>query len=128
MTVLRPTIFPMHILRVLLPFIVKIGSPQFRRRILEWTPYPRLQRVREIVDTLEYTAKEILAAKRVALERGDEELAKMTAEGKDVMSVLCEYLYLTILLKLTVEILVKANMAASAEERIPDVELLGHMS
>ena len=80
----------MHALRVLLPHIVKIGSPQFRRRLLEWTPYPRLQRVREIVDTLDKTAREILHSKRVALEQGDEELAKMTGEGKDIMSVLRE--------------------------------------
>lgn len=92
----RPTIFPMHVLRILLPYIVKIGSPQFRRRVLEWTPYPRLQRVREIVDTLENTSKDILKMKRAALERGDEELVKLTAEGKDIMSILREFkLYFT---------------------------------
>lgn len=80
----------MHFLRILLPYIVKFGSAKFRRRILEWTPYPRLQRLREIVDTLDRTATEVLQMKRAALERGDQELAQTTGEGKDIMSVLCK--------------------------------------
>ncbi|TCD66192.1 cytochrome P450-dit2 [Steccherinum ochraceum] len=85
---LEPTIFPMHVMRILLPYIVKIGSAQFRRRLLEWTPYPRLQRVREIVDTMDATAKEILRVKRAALERGDEELGRTVGQGKDILSTL----------------------------------------
>ncbi|KAH8106869.1 cytochrome P450 [Cristinia sonorae] len=105
------TIFLMHVLRVLLPYIVNIGSAHLRRHILEWIPYPRLQRVREIVDTLDKTAKEILQAKRAVLTHGDEAMNKMADHGKDTMSLL-----------------LKSDVTADAEDRISDVELLGHMS
>ena len=80
----------MYILRVFMPQIVKIGSPAFRRRILELTPYNRLQRLKNITDTLEDTAKQILAEKKTALAEGDDALTRQVGEGKDIMSVLCE--------------------------------------
>lgn len=111
MRALEPTLFPMYILRVFMPQIVKIGSPAFRRWILELTPYRRLQRLKNITDTLENTAKQILAEKKAALAEGDEALTRQVGEGKDIISVL-----------------LKANMSASDENRIPDSELLGHMT
>ena len=81
----------MYILRVLMPQIVKIGSPALRRKILEITPYQRLQRLKEITDTLENTAKEILLEKKKALAAGDDAITKQVGEGKDIISVLCEF-------------------------------------
>ena len=86
----RPTLFPMYILRVLMPQIVKIGSPAFRRWLLEITPYQRLQRLKDITDTLERTVMDILSQKRAALAEGDEAVLRQVGEGKDIMSVLCE--------------------------------------
>ncbi|KAI0070119.1 cytochrome P450 [Panus rudis PR-1116 ss-1] len=94
-----------------LPFFASIGSPQFRRRLVEMIPYWRVRRSLEISDALDKTSREILRRKREALAQGDEAVSRQVGEGKDIMSVL-----------------LRENMAASEEDRMPDTELLGHMT
>ncbi|OBZ73188.1 hypothetical protein A0H81_06898 [Grifola frondosa] len=108
---LIPTAWPMFIFQMLLPVLDKIGSPKLLRRLLEVTPYPRLQRVREIVDVMDCKSQEIFQEKKLALERGDEALMQQVGEGKDIMSRL-----------------LRANMTASEEDKLPDHELLGQIS
>ncbi|KAI0789862.1 cytochrome P450 [Abortiporus biennis] len=108
---LEPTLFPMYILRVFMPHIVKIGSPKFRRTILEWTPYPRLQRLKDITDTLENTVTRILQQKKTALAAGEKAVTQQVGEGKDILSIL-----------------LKANMDVPEADQVPESELLGHMS
>lgn len=111
---LVPTLGPMFLLFRLLPYLEKLGSPSFRRRLLLAFPWPRLQKCREIADLLTQNSHEILNEKREALMKGDDEASKLVeqvGEGKDIMSVL-----------------LRANMAASEEDRLPDSELLGHIS
>lgn len=89
-----------------------------------------LRRLRDIVDVMWGTSQEILESKRVALRQGDKALAAKIGRGKDIMSILCKPgpsscppPILTLLL-----LVVKANMSASADEKLDDDELLGQVS
>ncbi|KAI0639055.1 cytochrome P450 [Trametes polyzona] len=97
--------------RILLPFLVKIGTPAFRRRMVELVPSANVQRMKEISDTLHARSVAIFDEKKAALARGDDAVKHQIGEGRDIMSIL-----------------LKANMMASAEDRLPDDELIGQVS
>ncbi|KAI0072598.1 cytochrome P450 [Panus rudis PR-1116 ss-1] len=106
-----PTIAPLSLFMRFLPLMTKIGPPSFRRRIIELLPNKHVQRAKEISDAFDQTSRTILKQKKEALAQGDDAVARQVGEGKDIMSVL-----------------LRANMKASAEDKMPDHELLGHMS
>lgn len=76
---------------VLLP-LSKVGTPKFRRWIVDTVPYKNLHAARDIVDVIYNTSVEIFEAKKAALDGGDAALAKQVGHGKDIMSILSEYL------------------------------------
>ncbi|RPD54902.1 cytochrome P450 [Lentinus tigrinus ALCF2SS1-7] len=82
-----------------------------RRKVAEWLPHENFQKFRKVVDIMHDRSMHIFHEKRAALERGDEGLKEQLGEGKDLMSVL-----------------LRANMAADAEDRLPDDQLVGQMS
>ncbi|KAG6887811.1 hypothetical protein C0995_012548 [Termitomyces sp. Mi166 len=84
----------------LLPTLVKIGSPRFRRWVVDHFPYRNLHEIRDIVDTWDRTTIKIFEGKKQALEEGDEVLAKQIGQAKDLLSIL-----------------MKANMEASEKDR-----------
>lgn len=86
----RPASSDLFLFRRCIPFLSKLGPPWFRRKILQCTPYPALQRVTEIVDHMGRTSQDIFKKKKEALQRGEKEVMNQIAQGKDVMSVLCE--------------------------------------
>ncbi|KAG6915249.1 hypothetical protein DXG01_012523 [Tephrocybe rancida] len=94
----------------LLPTVIKIGSPRFRRWVVDHIPMKNLHAVRDIVDTWDRTTVEIFEGKKRALAEGDKALAKQVGQAKDLMSIL-----------------MKANMKASDEDRLPDSEVLGQL-
>ncbi|CAL1702598.1 unnamed protein product [Somion occarium] len=106
-----PTVSPLFLLMRFMPFFVRFGSPSLRRRLLEMIPLKRIRDCIEISDVLDRTSHEILRAKRAALEAGDQAVSAQIGEGKDIMSIL-----------------LRAQMSATEEEKMPDDELLGHMS
>ncbi|KAI5121967.1 hypothetical protein M0805_002037 [Coniferiporia weirii] len=108
---LNPTLTELQLPQLLLPPLVKIGSPAFRRRILEWIPSRRVQTMRKIVDTMEETSEDIYNKKKIALERGDKAAVDQVGMGNDIMSIL-----------------LKANMEANEEDRLPESELLAQMN
>lgn len=65
-----------------------IGSPAFRRKALEWIPSPAVQKIREIVDIMDNTSRNILQKKKEAMEKGDEAVQSQVGRGKDIMSIL----------------------------------------
>ncbi|KAI0823081.1 cytochrome P450 [Trametes gibbosa] len=85
--------------------------PQFRRRMVELTPSASVQRMREISDTLHARSLLIFNQKKAALERGDDALKHQLGEGRDIMSIL-----------------LRANVDASAEDKLTDDELIGQVS
>ncbi|KAF9238219.1 cytochrome P450 [Melanogaster broomeanus] len=108
---LVPTLERLTIARQLLPYAVKIGSPKFRRYIAEIIPSKDLHDVLSMVDLMHQTSTEIFAAKKKALLIGDEAVLQQVGRGKDIMSIL-----------------LKANVAASEEDRLPDDELIAQMT
>ncbi|KAI0779694.1 cytochrome P450 [Fomes fomentarius] len=97
--------------RVIFPYLKYLGPQWFRRMVVDFMPYPKVQQVKRVVDMVFSRSKEILEAKRTAIERGDQEMLHTVGEGKDVMSIL-----------------LKANIAVDKEDRMPDEELLAQMA
>ncbi|KAI0941738.1 hypothetical protein AcW1_003543 [Taiwanofungus camphoratus] len=111
MKALVPALFSLAILRRSLPYVTKLGPPAFRKRLVRFIPSRRIQRLREIVDTIDRTTREVWQAKKAALERGDEAVLQQVGEGKDIMSKLLQ-----------------ANMETCEDDRLPDEELLAQMA
>ena len=114
-----------------LPLISSITTPSFRRRVVEKIPFKSAQHVREIIDDLYVTSQLVFNAKKSTLTGGDEKIKHDVSEGRDIMSVLCEYgrpqWYMPRFLN-TRFATVKANMAACEGDRLPDDELIAQMS
>lgn len=73
-----------------MPYVSLIGTPAFRRKVLEWIPMKRLHKLKGVVDTMHRRATEIYDEKKTLLQRGDEALLLQVGEGKDLMSILRE--------------------------------------
>lgn len=90
----RPTVASIQLLRQLLPWFSNIGTPAFRRYIAQNLPFKRLNRLVELSDIMDQTSNAILSAKRKALEKGDDAVVHQVGEGRDIMSILSEFLVL----------------------------------
>ncbi|KAH9885122.1 cytochrome P450 [Cubamyces lactineus] len=108
---LQPATFEIHLLHRLLPHLPEWGSPWLRRKLVELFPHKGVQRVREIVDTLHQRSVGIYEERKRALLLGEEAHLHKLGEGKDLMSIL-----------------LKANMEASEEDKLPEEELIGQVS
>jgi hypothetical protein len=72
---------------VLTPILVRIGSPRFRRFLVDLLPGKNVRRVRDAVDSLHNISLEILEAnKRTILEEG--ETSQQGGTRNDVLSIL----------------------------------------
>ncbi|KAI1790098.1 cytochrome P450 [Ganoderma leucocontextum] len=107
---LKPAMNDTPLVRELAPFLPYLGPAWFRRFLLHLVPIPRIQRLKNLTDTLSKAAKDIYLAKKAAIERGDTELLHSVGEGKDIMSVL-----------------LRENMKASEEDKLPEEEVLSQM-
>ncbi|KAJ7475711.1 cytochrome P450 [Mycena latifolia] len=94
----------------ILPWAVTIGSPRFRRFIVDIVPWKDLHMVRDIFDTMYETAVGIYHIKKDALKKGDEAVSAQTASGKDIISIL-----------------MKDNSNASSTDRLSEDEILGQV-
>lgn len=95
----------------LLPWLIKIGSPNFRRFLVNHLPWRSMEKLSEIVDIMDNTARRVLESKKAALDMGDEAVLQRVGEGKDILSTL-----------------LRANMSCSAENRLPDSEIVAQIS
>lgn len=60
-----------------------------RRALVDMFPKGTMvHRVKEIVDTMDSRSREIFNGKKVAISKGDAEVVKQVAEGKDLISIL----------------------------------------
>ena len=81
-----------------------------------------------MVDILHMSSINILEAKKRALRHGDENLLAQVGRGKDLMSILCVYPSdLPSDLGL-IYVIVKKNMEAEDQDKLPDSELLSQMT
>ncbi|TDL20057.1 cytochrome P450 [Rickenella mellea] len=94
----------------MLPIINHV-SPELRRKLVEWAPFRSVQRVKEIVDTMHNASVTIFNDKKEALAKGDEEVVQQVGQGRDIMSIL-----------------LRANTAPNAGDRLPDNELLAQIN
>ncbi|KAI1791311.1 cytochrome P450 [Ganoderma leucocontextum] len=96
---------------VFVPIAVKLGPARFRRFLLDCLPIKSVQRMKTICDVMHQQSLDIYNEKKAAIERGDQETLLAVGEGKDMLSIL-----------------LKANMKAADEDRLPDSELIAQMS
>ena len=90
-----PNIFRLAALRRLTPFLVRLGPPGFRRFIMKLVPNKTVRRTQDIVDIMDRTSVELFQRKKLALQQGDEAVLAQVGRGKDIMSILCMYQFLT---------------------------------
>ncbi|THH06777.1 hypothetical protein EW145_g3848 [Phellinidium pouzarii] len=102
-----PLLFRLQIVRQQIPWLVKIGSPKFRERVMDFIPFDSVRDIRRITKTMEESSRSILRGKREAIEKGDKATLAQVGSGKDIMSVL---------------------LKANADTNLSDEDLLGHMS
>ena len=60
--------------------------------MVELIPWKAVQDFIGIVDVIHNTSVDIFESKKKALAEGDEALERQIAKGKDLMSILCEFL------------------------------------
>lgn len=108
---LMPTTSKLPTARRLMSYIGNIGPRGFRRFLLKLLPFRNVQKLRQIVDIMDRTSTDIFQSKTAALQQGDDAVFQQIGHGKDIMSVL-----------------LKANMDAKEEDRLPEFELMGQMS
>ncbi|KIK05288.1 hypothetical protein K443DRAFT_3951 [Laccaria amethystina LaAM-08-1] len=108
---LGPALLKISLVQAYLFYLAKIGTPQFRRFIIDILPWKNMHDVRDIVDAMHKTSLEIFESKKKALLDGDDVVARQIGEGKDIMSML-----------------MRANMDASEEDRLEDDELIAQVS
>ncbi|KAI0718740.1 cytochrome P450 [Cerioporus squamosus] len=92
-------------------YIEGMVPASLRTLAAEWLPHRKFQTLRTIVDTMHEHSVRIYKAKRAALEQGDEALKRQLGEGKDLMSIL-----------------LRANLAASVEDRLSEEEVIAQIS
>ncbi|KAJ7596328.1 cytochrome P450 [Mycena floridula] len=105
---LIPTIFSLSLIRQFAPFLAKLGSPSFRRTLVDWTPIRAVQKVKEISDVMHETACSILRERRDDIEQ-ERRLGVSNPTQKDLISVL-----------------LRAN--ENGEEKLSETELTGQMT
>lgn len=124
---IRPTVAPLFLLVRFIPFFSRVGTASFRKKVVENFPNARVRKLAEISEALDTTAKDILRTKRAALTAGDQAVSEQIGQGKDIMSVLRMCFALWCVEWLLSKTIVKAQMTAAAEDKMPDNELLGHI-
>ncbi|PIL26672.1 cytochrome P450 [Ganoderma sinense ZZ0214-1] len=105
-----PTFSEFQWARVFVPLVVKLGPPRFRRFLLDCVPIESIQRMKTVSDVMHQRSLEIYNEKKAAIQRGDKETLLAVDESKDMLSIL-----------------LKENMKAADEDRLPDSELLAQM-
>ncbi|KAI0823770.1 cytochrome P450 [Trametes gibbosa] len=108
---LQPVQMQLTLLRRLWPYIPNFGSPWLRRKVGDMIPHKMIQRLRGIVDVIHQRSVAIYEEKKRLLEQGDEALKDKIGEGRDLMSIL-----------------LRANMMASEEDKLPEEELIGQVA
>ncbi|KAJ7584809.1 cytochrome P450 [Mycena floridula] len=109
---LIPVTFKMFAARTyILPWAIHIGPAGFRRFIVNILPWKTLHQARDMTDLMYQTSVDIYNSKKKALESGDDAAAQQIMEGKDIIGIL-----------------MRANMAASDDDRLTEDELIGQMS
>ena len=82
-----PALFRVSLIRQFAPFISRIGSPAFRRKLVDITPNATVQKIKMMSDVMYDTAKDILRDKKDMLSRS-KDAHEQTHDPKDIISIL----------------------------------------
>ena len=103
--------------------LVGLGTPKFRRFILNLIPWKPLHQLRDISDAIHSTAVGIVDSKKRALEDGDEAVARQIGQGNDILGILSREIIPRLWIDPTSDYwLVRANLDASEEDRMTEEE------
>ena len=75
----------------LFPYIYKTFNPKFLKFVGRMLPWPRLNHLLDLAETLNAEARRVYETKKKLLESGDDETVKQVGEGKDILSILSTY-------------------------------------
>ncbi|KAJ7227551.1 cytochrome P450 [Mycena rebaudengoi] len=100
------TAFKLAHLFPLLPLVLKIPFPSFRRFMINLTPSPTLWHLRDLVDFIHATTSQLVKERKAAMTNG-----MLEDSAKDLMSLL-----------------VQSNMSAEGEMHLTDAELVSSTS
>lgn len=76
------------VMRPILPTIVRIGTPAFRRKVVEWLPLKIVQEAIEVIDIMHEESISIYNSKKTALAEEEEAVVQQSGKGKDILSIL----------------------------------------
>ncbi|KAH8103810.1 cytochrome P450 [Cristinia sonorae] len=108
---LMPTVFSIALHWFFVPWSIYLGPPKFRRWLLDFYPFPNAQKLKNIVNTVWDRSVTIVDQHKAALLNGDEAVNERVGGGKDIISIL-----------------LRANMQASEEDRLPDEQLTAQVN
>ncbi|KAH6903378.1 cytochrome P450 [Coprinopsis sp. MPI-PUGE-AT-0042] len=109
---LIPTLFSLALVRQFAPFLVSLGPPWLRRKLVEWTPIKSVQKVKNMSDVMHNAAQDILRQKREESSLlGTDNAGIGESQLKDITSLL-----------------LRDNAKLEGEEQLDDNELTGQMT
>lgn len=83
--------FKLNVVLEFVPYVVRIGSPWLRRKILQVWPSKTIKQAVDIVDVMHDQSVEVYNAKKNALAEGDDAVVQQVGKGKDILSILREW-------------------------------------
>lgn len=86
----RPILSSLFLLRPFLPYLVRIGSSSFRRRIWGLVPLKSFQKATEIIDLMHAESVTVYKSRMSTLMEGEEAVVHQIGKGKDILSILRE--------------------------------------
>nr|BAL05087.1 cytochrome P450 [Phanerodontia chrysosporium] len=105
-----PTTIALHFWRILSPYASLYIPRVVRLALGRLVPHKDLQRIQMIAHAISAQSKKIYDFRMAAFQRGDEDAVREISEGRDVLSYI-----------------IRAGLN-SKEERLPEEEILAHMS
>lgn len=101
---LNPLTFKLSTYRAFLPYWVQLGPAWFRKRLVDWVPWPDLHRVKAVIYRMDDIAQDILQTRKQAFADGE-------SYGRDILSAIMRY-----------------NDEAEDDEKIDKDEIISHIT
>ncbi|KAI0270655.1 cytochrome P450 [Gloeopeniophorella convolvens] len=105
-----PTLSSLWLGRQFFPAVSMYFPHKLLKVVGEVLPWENLHRLMKVTSTIHTHAEAIFRSKMGSLARGDDAIVKQMDEGKDILSIL-----------------VRENMEASSEDRLPDEEIVAQI-
>jgi hypothetical protein len=110
-----------------LPWLVKLGPAWFRRFLCKIAPHANIRELERIFFYLYNRDKEMFYNKKRTLAAGGDSVNGMIGQGKDIVSLLSMWIFLSFGFDLLICVTVQANEKLPPDQRLGDEELLPQM-